>query len=51
MGKRRNLKKEKAERNKAYANQYRKRQSRYSSRGRNFRDNSQKTSSSSESDQ
>ena len=36
MAKRRNLKKEKAERNKAYARQFRKKYSRYSSRHKRF---------------
>ena len=36
MAKRRNLKKEKAERNKAYARQFRKKSSRYSSRHKRF---------------
>ncbi len=36
MAKRRNLKKEKAERNKAYARQFRKKYSRYSSRDKRF---------------
>ena len=39
MAKRRNLKKEKAARNKAYARQFRKRTSRYSSRSKGFRSN------------
>ncbi|MDJ0714282.1 MAG: hypothetical protein QNJ54_08665 [Prochloraceae cyanobacterium] len=36
MAKRRNLKKEKAERNKAYARQFRKKTSRYGSRNKRF---------------
>ncbi len=36
MAKRRNLKKEKAERNKAYARQFRKKTSRYSNRKKRF---------------
>ncbi len=36
MAKRRNLKKEKAERNQAYARQFRQKSSRFSSRGRNY---------------
>lgn len=44
MSKRRNPKKEKAERNKAYARQFRKKFSRYSSRNKGFgRNNSSKS--------
>jgi len=42
MAKRRNLKKEKAERNQAYARQFRQRSSRYSSRNQRFGSNQKK---------
>ena len=39
MAKRRNLKKEKAERNQAYARQFRQKSSRFSSRGKGYSSN------------
>ena len=42
MAKRRNLKKEKASRNLAYARQFRKKSSRFSSRNKRFSDSSKK---------
>lgn len=51
MSKRRNPKKEKAERNKAYARQFRKKVARYSTRGKGFnRDNKSEDKDSSETD-
>ncbi|BBA78761.1 hypothetical protein RGRSB_0139 [cyanobacterium endosymbiont of Rhopalodia gibberula] len=48
MAKRRNLKKEKAERNQAYARQFRQKSSRFSSRGRNHAGNQNSNSNESQ---